>query len=204
MAMVTTCTAMIAYIRVGSQRLARQRKIKQELCLHPVITESKREVASLKLEKFVVLPSDDTNFKRWWRYLDDNEDVEVNYPHEKHGLQGKTSNRAKTNVMNDFLTFVDHNSTPNGRQADSQCPTFYFLPKFRRIKPPKSNEKDFMEKSSCCLVSEFNHAQESEGKATAGAYAIRQWLKQHRPKVAIHPHKVDYCDTCKRLEVELS
>lgn len=98
------------------------------------------------LEKFVVLPSDDINFKSWWRDLDDDEDVEVCYPHEKHGLQGKTSNRAKTNVMNDFLTFVDNNSTLNGRQADSQCPTFYFLPKFQRIETPKSN-KDFTEKS---------------------------------------------------------
>ena len=57
---------------------------------------------------------------------------------------------------------------------------------------------------SCCLVSEFNRAQESEGRSAAGAYAIRQWLKQHRPKVALHPHKVDYCDSCKRMEMELS
>lgn len=53
-------------------------------------------------------------------------------------------------------------------------------------------------------MSEFNRAQESEGRGTAGAYAIQQWLKQHRPKVAIHPHKVDYCDFCKRMETELS
>ena len=130
--------------------------------------------------------------------------MELRYPHEQHGLRGKTSNRAKTDVMNDFLKFVDNNSTPNGRQADSRCPTFYFLPKFRRIEPPKSDEKDLDEKVSCCLVSEFNRAQASEGRATAGAYAIRQWLKQHRPKVAIHPHKVDYCDSCKRMEMELS
>ena len=59
-------------------------------------------------------------------------------------------------------------------------------------------------KMSCCLVSEFNRAQESEGRPTAGAYAIRQWLKQHRPKVALHPHKVDYCDSCKHMEMELA
>ena len=106
--------------------------------------------------------------------------------------------------MNDFLLFVDNNSTPNGRQYDSHCPTFYFLPKFRRVDPPKPNEKDYDEKVASCLVSEFNRAQQSSGKGTAGSYAIRQWLKAHRPKVAIHPHKVDYCDTCKRLETELS
>ena len=128
----------------------------------------------------------------------------MRYPHEQHGLRGKTSNRAKTDVMNDFLKFVDNNSTPNGRRADSRCPTFYFLPKFLRIEPPKPDEKDFDEKVSCCLVNEFNRAQESEGSSTAGAYAIRQWLKQHRPKVALHPHKVDYCDSCKRMETELS
>ena len=83
-------------------------------------------------------------------------------------------------------------------------PNILFLPKFRRIEPPKASEKDHDEKLSCCLVSEFNRAQESEGKDKAGSYAIRQWLKQQRPKVAIHPHKVDFCDTCKRLEMELS
>ena len=169
-----------------------------------MITKSKSEVSKLKIEKYVVLPSDDTNFQEWWDELDNDEDVEVKYPHEEHGLCRKTSNRAKTDVMNDFLKFVDNNSTPNGRQADSRCPTFYFLPKFQRIEPPKPCEKDFEEKMSGCLVSEFNRAQESEGRSTAGAYAIRQWLKHHRPKVAIHPHRLDYCDTCKRLEMELA
>ena len=132
--------------------------------------------------------------------MDDDDDVEVRYPHEQHGLRGKVSNQAKTDVMNDF----DNNSTPNGRQADSKCPTFYFLPKFKRIEPPKPTEKDFDQKALSCLVNEFNRAQESEGKSTAGAYAIRQWLKHHRPKVALHSHKLDYCDTCKRLEMELA
>ena len=57
---------------------------------------------------------------------------------------------------------------------------------------------------SCCLVNEFNCAQEREGRSTAGAYAIRQWLKQHRLKVALHPHKVDYIVIrVKRMETEL-
>ena len=61
-----------------------------------------------------------------WKELGDDEDVEVRYPHEQHGLKGKTSNRAKTDVMNDFLKFVDNNSTLNGRQAENRCPTYYF------------------------------------------------------------------------------
>ena len=57
---------------------------------------------------------------------------------------------------------------------------------------------------ACCSVSGLNCAQQSKGKDTAGSFAIRQWwLKAHRLKVALHPRKVDYCDTCKRLETEL-
>ena len=76
--------------------------------------------------------------------MDDDDDVEVRYPHEQHGLRGKISDRAKTDVMNDFLRFVDNNT---GHQADSKCPTFYFLLKFRRIQPPKPTEKDFDHKA---------------------------------------------------------
>ena len=54
------------------------------------------------------------------------------------------------------------------------------------------------------LVAEFNRAQEATGKQTAGSFAIRQWLKQHRPKVAIHPQKLDYCDFCKHHEIEMA
>ena len=168
-----------------------------------MITKSKAEVSQLKLENFVILPSDDTTFQDWWKVLDDDDYVEVRYPHEQHGLQGKKSNRAKSEMMNDFLQFVDTNCNLNGRRADSCCPTFYFLSKFRRIEPPKPSVKNFDEKVSCYLVSEFNCAQESVGKPTAGAFATRQWLKEHRPKVATHPQKVDCCDTCKRLEMEL-
>ena len=65
----------------------------------------------------------------------------------------------------------------------------------------KAYRKGLWRKMSCCLVSEFNRAQESEGRSTAEAYAIWQWLNQHRPKVALHPRKVDYCDSCKRMEL---
>ena len=93
----------MAFINVGSQRLSHQRKIKQELSQCPVITKSKADVCQLKLEKFVVLPSDNTNFQGWWKDLDDDDVVEVRYPHEQHGLRSKKSNRAKTGVKNDFL-----------------------------------------------------------------------------------------------------
>ncbi len=75
---------------------------------------SKSEVRQQKLEQYVLLPTDETTFKTWWASLDDDDDVDVKYPHEKHGLKGKTSNRAKTEVLEDFLKFVDNNCTPNG------------------------------------------------------------------------------------------
>ena len=100
--------------------------------------------------------------------------------------------------MRDFLQFVDSNSAPNGHSADSHCPTS------ARIEPPKSTEKDFESKMSTCLTSEFNRAKEAMGRGTACGCSIRQWLKQHWPKVAIHPQKLDYCDTCKRISIESS
>jgi hypothetical protein len=68
---------ILAYIDVGIQRLARQRKIKQELSQHTIVMKSKSEISQLKLEKFVVLPSTDANFQDWWKELGDDEDVEV-------------------------------------------------------------------------------------------------------------------------------
>jgi hypothetical protein len=94
-----------------------------------------------------ILPNDTVAFEEWWGGLDDDDEVQVRYPHEHHGLQGKQSNGAKTDVK-DFLLFVDI-STPNSRQSDSHCPTFYFLPKFRRVDPLKVSEKDY-ERMACC------------------------------------------------------
>ena len=31
-----------------------------------------------------------------------------------------------------------------------------------------------------------------------------KWLKDHHPKVALHPHKSDYCNTCKGVKEEIS
>ena len=44
----------------------------------------------------------------------DNE-VQVRYPHSRHGNAGKPSNRAKRDAKSDFLEFIDCNSQPNGR-----------------------------------------------------------------------------------------
>lgn len=165
---------------------------------------SKSEVCQQKLQQYVVLPLDATSFVEWWKALPEDKDVDVKFPHEQHGLSRKTSNRAKTGVLEDFLKFVDNNSTPNGRAEGSHCPTYYFLPKFRRIDPPKKGEKNAEEKAGVSVACEFNRAQQSIGKDTISSFTVRQWLKIYRPKVAIHPQRTDYCDTCKRLEMEIS
>lgn len=42
------------------------------------------------------------------------------------------------------------------------------------------------------------------GRGICGPTAATDWLKQHRPKVALHPSMTDYCDTCKHHKEELS
>ena len=64
-------------------------------------------------------------FSQWWESIPAGHNVDVRYPHEKHGLSGHTSNSAKTDVK-DFLVFVN-NLQPNGRRLDSRNPTISFL-----------------------------------------------------------------------------
>ena len=71
--------------------------------------------------------------------MSESTNVEVRYPYERHGNAGKKSNSAKSSVMADFLKFLDANSQPNGRSADSQCPTHYFISKFSTLPIPKSD-----------------------------------------------------------------
>ena len=80
-------------------------------------------------------------FGTWWKSVD--EVVEVQYPHERHGLGGKVSNHAKIEVMADFLEFIDLNSQPSGCQASSYSALFFLLPKFTRIAAPREWEKSY-------------------------------------------------------------
>ena len=115
----------------------------------------------------------------------------------------RISNHAKQSVLSDFLTFVDANSQPNGRQEGSYSAQFFFHPKFSRIAPPRQGEKNFDDKAHTSLVAEFNRVQRESGKSTCGPTAASEWLQKHRPKVALHPSMTDYCDTCKSLKEEL-
>ena len=70
-------------------------------------------------------------------------------------LRGKVSNSsAKRCSMNDFQ-FVDVNSQPNGRSADSTGPTFYFLPNFSTIQIPKAGIANYEERARQSVVGEF-------------------------------------------------
>ena len=189
-------------------RLARQRRIKVNQCQHPVVSMTKKQVIDQKLFQYVLHPTEDSatdiTSARWWKFLSDEDEVEVKFPHEKHGLQGKPGNHSKPLVRDAFLRFVDASSQPNGRHAGSFSPQFYFISKFTRIDPPKTGEKDFDTKAHASVVWTFNHAQAETGQPPCSAFAAQQWLKDHRPKVALHPHKSDYCDTCKGLKEEIS
>ena len=82
--------------------------------------------------------------------------VEVQYPHDLHMLAGKVSNHSKSDMMSEFLDFVDANSQPNRCQAGSYSAQFFFLPKFTCVATPRVGEKNFDEKSKSSVVAEFS------------------------------------------------
>ena len=87
---------------------------------------TKKEVVEKRLENFVVNDIGDEmlTFEAWWRTVEDDEMLEVQYPRERHGLAGSSSNHSKTAAMLDFLDFVDANTQPNGHQASSYSAVF--------------------------------------------------------------------------------
>ena len=102
----------------------------------------------------------------------------------------------------DFPEFVDINSQPNGRSADSTGPTHNFLPKFTTIQMPKNGVPKYEERLKRSVLGEFNRAQRERGRGECSNSSAHNWLKQ-RPKLAICPHQTDYCDTCKKRNVEI-
>lgn len=185
------CAAcIVCALAISKQRLANQRKIKRNQSQHPIVEMSKADVEEKRLGDFVVMPPNtEISFKTCWRSLPSSTMVEVRYPHERHGNSGQTSHSAKTAVMDDFLLFVDTNSLPNGRSADSTGPTSYFLPKFSTIQSPKPGIPHYAERLSRSVVGEFNRSQREAGKGVCSNGSSHNWLKMHRPKVAISPTK---------------
>ena len=198
---------IVSHLGIQSERLAQQRKIKVSQCQDPILKLTKEAVADQKLTGYVVYPSFaviSSSIEEWWKGLGDDQEVEVKYAYERHGLAGKVSNHAKTSVIQQFLDFVDVNSHPNGRPLGSYSPQFFFILKFTRIDLPKPGEKDHDSKANSSVVATFNSAQLEAGRQPFSAFAAHQWLSTHRSKVALHPHKSEYCDTCKGLKEDIS
>ena len=191
------CSCIRASLGVSRQRIARQRAIKRKQSEEPLRTMTKVEVEEDRVSEYVVMPASlDISFKEWWSSLLPSHEVMVRYPHDRHGNAGKKSNSSKSSVMESFLTFVDANSQPNGRSADSSGPTFYFLPKFSSLQMPAKDCPQYQERVTQSVVGEFNRAQRESGHGECSNGSCHNWLKQHRPKHSISPHKEDYCDTC--------
>ena len=161
---------------------------------------TKSDVNNQKLSTFVLMPDTiEIAFDTWWYSLPDDHVVDVRYPHERHGLEGKVSNNAKVIGKEGFLRFVD-NSQPNGRRLDSRNPTHYFFPKFKTISEPKRTVACYEEKVKNSLACEFNRSQREAGQATISSQTARNWLKAEWPKIAIYPHQSDYCDYCSKVK----
>lgn len=185
-----------AAFHVSPQRIARQRAIKRNQFQSPTKELSKAHVEEQRLGKYVVMPVGcDVNFTQWWRSLGSSELV-VRYPHEKHSNACRVSNSTKPSIMNDFISFVDANSQPNGRSAELHGPTSYFISKFATIQTPKKNVCDYEEHVQRSVVGEFCRIQAENGKAGCSNGSANNWLHIRRPKVAICPHMQDYCDRC--------
>ena len=197
-------TCITRSLGVSSQRLARQRNVKRKRGTDPLVEMKKSDVEQQSLGNYVVMPASSNEcFMVWWRSLDSEATVKVRYPHERHGLAGKTSNAAKQDVMGYFLGFVDAISQPNGRSVDSYGPTSYFLSKFTTIQMPKKSVPNYEDRLKRSVVGEFNHIQREASREECSNGSASNWLHKHRPKVAICPHKLDYCDSCARLKEKM-
>ena len=93
-----------------TERLCKQREIKRRQKQQPVVVMSKREVRQQKLESYILHDADDEvlTFSQWWQMVADDEDVEVQFPYERHGLAGRYRNMCVCVCM--FLLSI-HNIT---------------------------------------------------------------------------------------------
>ena len=135
---------------ISAERLAIQREIKRQCSQNPIRKMKKSEVTKESLSNFVIMPDGiDIVFNKWWVSMDASALVRVRYPHERRGNAGRPYNLAKQDVQEDFLRFVDSNSQPDGRSADSSGTTFYFSLKFTTIPSPKPTVHHFEERFTC-------------------------------------------------------
>ena len=162
---------------LSKRRLAHQRRIKRQQSQHPIVEMSKGQVEDESLGKYVIMPdSEKSSFKTWWCSLPESTVVSVRLPCVTHGHAGKPSNSAKKAVLEDFLTFVDTNSEPNGR---SDNPTHYFVSKFSTVQAPKPGCSQYQQRLKRSIVGEFNHTQREAGRGTCSNGSSYNWLKKY-------------------------
>ncbi|XP_070541662.1 uncharacterized protein [Ptychodera flava] len=144
--------------------------------------------------------------RQWrnWSTVNGNNEVDVRQFASRHGLQGKSSNHKKSDLQEQFLAFVDANKVPTGRHSEGSGSLYYFLPQYTRISIPKKSENNYEEKMTQSLVAVFNMQQTELDRATVGCTTAERWLHDERPRHSIHPHKSDYCNTCKELSQQIS
>ena len=198
------CSCIRASLQLSKHRIAHQRAIKRKQSQEPLRDMTKSAVEAEHLSDYVVMPeSCEMAFKEWWGSLQASNVVSVRYPHARHGNAGRASNSCKTSVMEDYLTFVDANSQPNGRSIESSGPTFYFISKFLTLQTPESTCSHYPERLRRSVVGEFNRAQREAGRGECSNGSCHNWLKRHRPKHSICPHQADYCDTCAQQKADI-
>jgi hypothetical protein len=191
------CGCVHHALGISFQRLARQRAIKRRLHSEPLRSMTKSQVEVERLGEYVVMPEGcSMSFVAWWKSQSQSDMVEVRYPHDRHGLAGRASHAAKVDTKRDFLDFIDANSQPNGRSADSSSATHFLLPKFRTIQTPKAGVTNYEQRFQQSIVGVFNQVQGERQRDTISNYSASTWLKAERPKYSIYPHKLDYCDFC--------
>lgn len=188
---------IVKALHISKQRLARQRAIKRRTAQSSIKSFKKSEVDQMNLKSSVVMPIGlSQSLNSWWKTLSTDDEVNVRFPHGRHGLSGKVSNSAKSKAKAEFLDFIDQNSQPNGRRLNSKNSTHYFLPKFTTVTVPKKNDPNYQSKLHSSITAEFNRAQTELERDTVSEFSIRSWLKDERAKHSLFPHKVDYCDQC--------
>ena len=189
---------------ISYKRLSRQRKVKRSQFNEPIRSITKQEVLEKNLSQYIVMPEgSDVSFLLWWTSLSSDCKVQVRYPYHKHGLAGLPSNSSKPDAKQNFLQFVDNNSQPNGRSAESASATHYLLSKFRTIQTPKKGVCNYESRITQSVLGEFNRVQKENNRQTISNYSGSVWLKQERSKYAIYPHQKDYCDTCAKIKLNI-
>jgi len=119
---------------VQSERLHKQRLIKQQLNQKPVVHMTKA-VTDERLQNYILHSDETQNFATWWKTVDDGDDVEVQFPHEHHGLL--VGSPTTPNRMSWLISWGSLMLTRSQMVTKQEVTVPSFLhPKFTRIAPP--------------------------------------------------------------------